>query len=123
MLNTTNSYTEQTDILQNAAGADGNGTSKTLTPNTIDMLVIVTGASGVLTVNLEMSRDGGSTWVAAVVEDILATSPTLLSTVVNPIAETLYHFKQKPGYNRFRARISGFVSGTATITVIERRLV
>lgn len=114
---------ETTTIMQNAAGADGNGTSLALTPNTKDVTLIVTGITGALTVNVEISRDGGATWIVGVIQDSLALSVSLVSTVVDPTTTTIYHYLHKPGFNLMRARISSFLSGSVTVTAIKREMV
>lgn len=113
------SYNERTFVLHNNSSGNGNGTVKNLTSQTMEMLIRVVGSGPILVVNLEMSRDNVS-WVPAVVDNILTAGVNLVNTITNPNGESVYRWLYRPGYRFFRARISGYLSGSVTITGIER---
>lgn len=112
---------ERVVTLQNAAVATGNGTAITFTTLDTEVLVKVAGASAVLTYIHEVSYDGGTTYVNAFLEDLLAAAGigTLINTSANPV--TLYHrYRRPPGATNFRSRISAYVSGSVTTTATIR---
>lgn len=116
------SVVDTTTTLQNAATATGNGTAITLTALTQEVLVTVTGAdtpSGTLA--FEHSYDGGSNYVAAYVESLVDTSPTLLTTrAISDTTVFRYRYRPPVGVNRFRARVSVYATGNLTATAIQR---
>lgn len=110
---------ENTTIMQDNAGANGDGTTLTMNFRTDDVTIIVNG-TGVMVVNMEMTRDG-SNWVPCVMQNALLTTVTLVNSVTNPGGETIYYHQRIPGYIGIRARISAFISGSVTVTGIERK--
>lgn len=112
-----------TTTLQSAAAGTGNGTILSLSPNDTEILVSMIGAAAVLTVTHEVSFDGGSNYVNAFLEDLLAATGigTLVNAVVNPTA-TRYRYRVVPGATNFRSRVSAFVSGSVTVTATKRTI-
>jgi len=97
-----------TATLQNAAVANGNGSSFTVTGYATAVLFI----SGITTatVNFEASNDAGTTWAA--INAITLGASTVATTTA---ANGLYRINVA-GLNLIRARISGWSAGTITIT-------
>lgn len=113
---------ETSYTLQSAAGADGNGTAISLNAKDKEIMVKVVGATAVLSVNHEVSFDGGSTYETCYMENLLSAAGigTLVAAIANPTTHRL-RIKKPPGATNFRSRISGFVSGTVTVTAVVGR--
>ena len=105
--------------LQNGATGTGNGTAMTMDAKTESLNVTVSG--GIATVIPEHSFDAGSTWELAVMQDLTTGAAALVTTITAAVAPQRFIYKHVPGANRFRMRISAFVSGAITSTAIERR--
>lgn len=95
-------------VLQNAATANGNGTSMAVSGYSVAALE-ATGTYNA-SVNLEGSRDGGTTWSALVA----AALPTMFTTTTLSGGGILYRVSVS-GLTHIRTRISGYVSGTITV--------
>jgi len=114
---------ERTVVLQNAAAGTGNGTALTLDEYTESVLIVVQGASvPSMTLQTEISRDGGSTYYAGYAQDLINTVLAFVTQIaVANTTELRYYYVPHPGANRLRVRVSALVTGTVTVTAIERR--
>lgn len=97
--------------MQNAATANGNGTSLDVTGQAVALLNIVSSPamSGGTTVNFEASVDD-TTWVS-IAAHLVGTNGSLQTTTT---ADGDFRI-QVAGYKSVRARISGYSAGTVTV--------
>lgn len=111
--------TQQAAItLQNAATGTGNGTAMTLVPGSQSVTLTVSG--GVGTIIVEVSFDGGSTYLTQFYQ--LGLTGAVAASITAAASAAVYVVPVPPGANRLRARISAFVSDAITVTAIERRM-
>lgn len=96
------------ELLQNAAGANGNGTALTNLGDTGAVLMQITGTF-TATVNFEGSLDGGTTYVAIRAQDMGAATKATTATAAGMWLVPCF------GMSNVRARVSGFSSGTVTV--------
>lgn len=98
--------------MQNAAVANGNGTSLVVTGYATALLQATSSPSmsGGTTVNFEGSADGGTTWVSVVAHQ-LGTSGSQITTAT---ADADFRINCA-GLSHLRARISAYSAGTVTI--------
>lgn len=104
--------------MQNAAGALGNGTAIALADGDRVMMKFIGASVPSMTAAIEVSYDGGSNYVNAFAQDLLAAGG--ISTQVNTVAITTTAawslYVAPPGATHLRARISVFATGTGTVT-------
>lgn len=113
---------ETTTVLQNAAGATGNGTALTLQVGDVVRLITVGASTPNAVVTYEWSDDGGTSWYNAFVQDLGAAGglATMVATVSVATSKAHGLFLAPPGATTFRARVSTYVTGTVTVTAVTR---
>lgn len=99
--------------LQNAAGANGNGTALALLGNA-SVILTVTMAGFTGTVNFEVSEDN-SNWSPLQVQQEGTNTIVTTTTGATSTSVTLYE-GSVAGLQSLRARVSGFSAGTVTVT-------
>lgn len=115
--------TETSTTLQNAAVATGNGTALALTLNVKDVLLTFTGASTPnLTAEIELSYDGGSTYLAGYAQTMVDTTVVLATTIAVGATVQRFVWPKPPGATHLRTRISAAVTGSVTVVAIARTL-
>ena len=113
--------TETPTTLQSAAVATGNGTIISLNPGDVLTIKTVGASTPTATITFEVSYDG-TNYVNAFLQDMLAAGGigTLINTVAVSTTPAYSQYSCPPGSQKFRARISAYVAGSVTVTVVQR---
>lgn len=113
---------ETTTTLQNAAVATGNGTALTIVAGDVLYVTTLGADTPSSTITYEWSDDAGVSYVQAALEDTLAAAGVATRILTTAVSTTKARLRwvAPPGANRFRARVSGYVSGNVTVVAIAQ---
>jgi hypothetical protein len=106
-------YASVNGTLQNAAGANGNGTPLALLGNS-SVILTVNMSSFTGTVNFEVSEDGTNYDPLQVTQE---GTNTIVTSVTGSTTTSIHLYEGSvAGLQNIRARVSGFSAGTVTVT-------
>ena len=105
-----------TETLQTAQAGNANGTAIDITG--YEAMTVMVNGTFTGAVNFEASIDSGTTWVAITMHaSSQITAGTLATAQTNGIGATLWNLpSDRSAYNQFRARTSGMVAGSVTVS-------